>query len=165
MVANETGLTDLSLETVWNVYDTLFCKVSRLRSSLTARQACMARPSKTLCLDAMPLGWSRQATSCETEEFPSRVRKNLRVGNKFVDGQQFPLLPTQSSRGIRLHSAESHFWGPSLLSCSLPPRHPPPRLPVPDPLPLLCLPSHTRRHHPSGEESCSRERLWPGPGS
>lgn len=26
MVANETGLTDLSLETVWNVYDTLFCE-------------------------------------------------------------------------------------------------------------------------------------------
>ena len=28
MVANETGLTDLTLETVWNVYDTLFCEVS-----------------------------------------------------------------------------------------------------------------------------------------
>lgn len=27
MVANETGLTDLTLETVWNVYDTLFCEV------------------------------------------------------------------------------------------------------------------------------------------
>ncbi|XP_034502256.1 lysosomal acid phosphatase isoform X2 [Ailuropoda melanoleuca] len=26
MVANETGLTDLTLETVWNVYDTLFCE-------------------------------------------------------------------------------------------------------------------------------------------
>lgn len=31
MVANETGLTDLTLETVWNVYDTLFCEVSLLR--------------------------------------------------------------------------------------------------------------------------------------
>lgn len=31
MVANETGLTDLTLETIWNVYDTLFCEVSRLR--------------------------------------------------------------------------------------------------------------------------------------
>ncbi|KAG8519586.1 Lysosomal acid phosphatase [Galemys pyrenaicus] len=26
MVTNETGLTDLTLETVWNVYDTLFCE-------------------------------------------------------------------------------------------------------------------------------------------
>ncbi|XP_045146955.1 lysosomal acid phosphatase [Echinops telfairi] len=26
MVANETGLADLTLETVWNVYDTLFCE-------------------------------------------------------------------------------------------------------------------------------------------
>ncbi|KAM8928463.1 lysosomal acid phosphatase isoform 2-T2 [Lycaon pictus] len=26
MVANETGLTDVTLETVWNVYDTLFCE-------------------------------------------------------------------------------------------------------------------------------------------
>ncbi|XP_036181873.1 lysosomal acid phosphatase [Myotis myotis] len=26
MVANETGLTDLTLETIWNVYDTLFCE-------------------------------------------------------------------------------------------------------------------------------------------
>ncbi|XP_057551253.1 lysosomal acid phosphatase isoform X2 [Hippopotamus amphibius kiboko] len=26
MVAHETGLTDLTLETVWNVYDTLFCE-------------------------------------------------------------------------------------------------------------------------------------------
>ncbi|KAK1335730.1 hypothetical protein QTO34_003524 [Cnephaeus nilssonii] len=26
MVANETGLTDLTLETTWNVYDTLFCE-------------------------------------------------------------------------------------------------------------------------------------------
>uniref|UniRef100_A0A5F8HBA0 Lysosomal acid phosphatase n=1 Tax=Monodelphis domestica TaxID=13616 RepID=A0A5F8HBA0_MONDO len=26
MVANETGVTDLSLETAWNVYDTLFCE-------------------------------------------------------------------------------------------------------------------------------------------
>ncbi|KAK2100485.1 mitochondrial acyl carrier protein [Saguinus oedipus] len=26
MVANETGLTDLTLESVWNVYDTLFCE-------------------------------------------------------------------------------------------------------------------------------------------
>nr|XP_003412297.2 lysosomal acid phosphatase isoform X1 [Loxodonta africana] len=26
MVANETGLTNLTLETVWNVYDTLFCE-------------------------------------------------------------------------------------------------------------------------------------------
>lgn len=28
MVANETGLANLTLETVWNVYDTLFCEVS-----------------------------------------------------------------------------------------------------------------------------------------
>ncbi|MEJ1278435.1 acid phosphatase 2 lysosomal [Cricetulus griseus] len=28
MVANETGLTNLTLETIWNVYDTLFCEVS-----------------------------------------------------------------------------------------------------------------------------------------
>ncbi|KAF5920627.1 hypothetical protein HPG69_011207 [Diceros bicornis minor] len=43
MVANETGLTDLTLETVWNVYDTLFCEVSPLRvpgvTSLTPQQA------------------------------------------------------------------------------------------------------------------------------
>ncbi|KAF6101856.1 acid phosphatase 2, lysosomal [Phyllostomus discolor] len=26
MVANETGLTDLTLENIWNVYDTLFCE-------------------------------------------------------------------------------------------------------------------------------------------
>lgn len=26
MVSNETGLTDLTLETIWNVYDTLFCE-------------------------------------------------------------------------------------------------------------------------------------------
>nr|XP_004657281.2 lysosomal acid phosphatase [Jaculus jaculus] len=26
MVANETGLTDLNLESIWNVYDTLFCE-------------------------------------------------------------------------------------------------------------------------------------------
>lgn len=31
MVSNETGLTDLTLETIWNVYDTLFCEVSPLR--------------------------------------------------------------------------------------------------------------------------------------
>lgn len=31
MVANETGLMDLTLETIWNVYDTLFCEVSPLR--------------------------------------------------------------------------------------------------------------------------------------
>lgn len=28
MVANETGIRDVSLETVWSVYDTLFCEVS-----------------------------------------------------------------------------------------------------------------------------------------
>lgn len=28
MVANETGIRDLSLESVWSVYDTLFCEVS-----------------------------------------------------------------------------------------------------------------------------------------
>lgn len=26
MVANETGLMNLTLETIWNVYDTLFCE-------------------------------------------------------------------------------------------------------------------------------------------
>ncbi|ELK23825.1 Lysosomal acid phosphatase [Myotis davidii] len=32
MVANETGLTDLTLESIWNVYDTLFCeRLSRLK--------------------------------------------------------------------------------------------------------------------------------------
>ena len=104
----------------------------------------------------MPLGRSRQAASCETDEFPSRVRKNLRVGNKFVDGQQFPLLPTRSSRGIQLHSAESHFWDPSLLSCSLPPRHPPPRLLVPDPLPPL---THTQAPSQWGRELLPGEAL------
>ena len=54
MVANETGLTDLTLETIWNVYDTLFCEVSWLRSSLTPQQAHVPRPSKIL--DAMPTG-------------------------------------------------------------------------------------------------------------
>lgn len=29
MVANETGVTDLTLETAWNIYDTLFCEVCR----------------------------------------------------------------------------------------------------------------------------------------
>lgn len=29
MVANETGLSNLTLETIWNVYDTLFCEVSQ----------------------------------------------------------------------------------------------------------------------------------------
>ncbi|XP_043438385.1 lysosomal acid phosphatase isoform X4 [Prionailurus bengalensis] len=34
MVANETGLTDLTLETVWNVYDTLFCETMQHLSRL-----------------------------------------------------------------------------------------------------------------------------------
>lgn len=28
MVAKETGIRDVSLESVWSVYDTLFCEVS-----------------------------------------------------------------------------------------------------------------------------------------
>lgn len=28
MVANETGIRDVSLEGIWSVYDTLFCEVS-----------------------------------------------------------------------------------------------------------------------------------------
>lgn len=30
MVAHETGIQDISLESVWSVYDTLFCEVSCL---------------------------------------------------------------------------------------------------------------------------------------
>lgn len=41
MVANETGLADLSLETIWNVYDTLFCEVSRLARGDTQGQSRM----------------------------------------------------------------------------------------------------------------------------
>lgn len=33
MVANETGIRDVSLETVWSVYDTLFCEVSFRRNA------------------------------------------------------------------------------------------------------------------------------------
>lgn len=45
MVANETGLTDLTLETVWNVYDTLFCEVSWLRvPGMTVLLSHLSRP-------------------------------------------------------------------------------------------------------------------------
>lgn len=61
MVANETGLTDLTLETIWNVYDTLFCEVSLLRvpsvtlSSYT-QQAQVTRTWRAQCLTTIPTG-------------------------------------------------------------------------------------------------------------
>lgn len=61
MVANETGLTDLTLETTWNVYDTLFCEVSlpKLPSvtlSSYTQQAQVTRTGRAQCLATSPTG-------------------------------------------------------------------------------------------------------------
>lgn len=66
MVANETGLTDLTLETTWNVYDTLFCEVSlpKLPSvtlSSYTQQAQVTRTGRHNAWLPVPLGRSRPA--------------------------------------------------------------------------------------------------------
>lgn len=165
MVANETGLTDLTLENIWNVYDTLFCEVSPLRSATTVLlQSC--RPRRHSAWLPVPLwgggGPGKPPASCETRELPSRVEKNPRAGNRLlVVSSSCPSPPR--TRVVSDAILLSHAF------CA------PASFPVPRSLNAvrhvswfqsLCLSSpspHTHRHLLTGEET-PLERLRPGPG-
>lgn len=99
MVANETGLTDLTLETVWSVYDTLFCEVSppgclwdcspHPCQAEVSGQQCMVSVKQSMGA-AIRLG-AQRAAACETRELLPWGR-GPQSGNCFAGRQQFLLL-------------------------------------------------------------------------
>jgi hypothetical protein len=89
MVANETGLTDLTLETVWNVYDTLFCEVSLLACPVGLLFSPPQQVQVTRTENTMPGYHHSQcrgsASYCLRNLGTSLMgEKNLRVGNSLL---------------------------------------------------------------------------------
>ncbi|XP_060256078.1 lysosomal acid phosphatase isoform X4 [Ovis aries] len=106
MVANETGLTDLTLETVWNVYDTLFCETHGLPLPPWASPQTMQRLSRLKDFSFRFLfGIYKQAEKARLQGgvLLAQIRKNLTL---MATTSQLPKLLVYSAMALGVYNGE-----------------------------------------------------------